>query len=156
MVGFLIVVVVGIVIVWIVYRYGDLVISDDYYCKGLVVMQMFVSSECVSVFGLYVCMCLIVDDVVSVRLDVDQVGFQLLVVICVMLLYLICVGLDQIEVLYLNSGVYVGCLYLLVFGYWLLLLEDEVQGWCMFGKVILLVIEVKIDVIVFQCVLMFV
>lgn len=145
MAGPLIVVVAGIVTAWIAYKYGDPVISDDYYRKGLAVTQTLASSEHASEFGLHARMRLTADDAVSVRLDADQAGFQPPAAIRVTLSHPTRAGLDQTELLHLSGGAYVGRLHLPASGHWLLLLEDEAQGWRMLGKVILPATEVKID-----------
>jgi uncharacterized protein len=53
-------------------------------------------------------------------------------------------GLDQTQTLVREGGTYRGRLHLPASGHWLLLIENDAQGWRMLGKVILPATEVKI------------
>jgi uncharacterized protein len=144
MAGPAIVIVAGLVTAWIAYTYGDPLVSEDYYRKGLAAPQTLASSERAHALGLEARVRLSADDTVSVVLDAEHGDFNAPAEIRLTLSHPTRAGLDQTQVLIREGGTYLGRLHLPASGHWLLLIENEAQGWRMLGKVILPATEVKI------------
>lgn len=144
MAGPVIVIVAGVFTAWIAYTYGDPLISEDYYRKGLAAPQTIASSERAYALGLEARVRLSADDAVSVVLDAANGDFKAPAEIRLTLSHPTRAGLDQTQTLYREGGAYRGRLHLPASGHWLLLIENDAQGWRMLGKVILPATEVKI------------
>jgi hypothetical protein len=147
MTGPTVVVIAGIFTAWIAYTRGDTLISEDYYRKGLAAPQTLASSERASALGLQASVRLTADDTVSVVLGSDHNDFRAPSTIRLTLSHPTRAGLDQIQTLQREGDAYRGRLHLPASGHWLLLIENDEQGWRMLGKVILPATEVKIDAI---------
>jgi uncharacterized protein len=140
-----IVVVAGIFTAWIAYTRGDTLVSDDYYRKGLAAQQTLASSERAHALGLRAGVRLNAGDGVSVELSASADDFKAPPAIRLTLSHPTRAGLDQTQTLNLVDGVYRARLHLPQSGHWLLLIDNEAQGWRMLAKVILPATEVKIN-----------
>ncbi len=147
MAGPAIVVVAGIITAWIAYTRGDTVISEDYYRRGLAAAQTLASSERAHALGLEARVRLSAGDEVSVTLAASDSSFKAPSEIRLTLSHPTRAGLDQNQRLALAGSVYQGRLHLPASGHWLLLIENEEQGWRMLAKVILPASEVKIGAV---------
>jgi hypothetical protein len=144
-----VVVIAGLVTAWIAYNYGDPVLSDDYYRKGLAVQQTLASDARAQAFGLEARLRLNAAGDIRVGLSAegqaDSKKFVAPAVIRVTLSHPTRTGLDQTAELHREGDFYVGRLHLPASGHWLLMVEsDGAAGWRMLGKVILPAAEVKI------------
>lgn len=148
--GPVIVIIAGLVTAWIAYNYGDPVLSDDYYRKGLAVQQTLASDARAQAFGLEARLRLNAEGDIrvglSARTQADGKDFVVPEAIRVTLSHPTRAGLDQTAELHRTGDAYVGHLHLPASGHWLLMVEsDGVDGWRMLGKVILPAAEVKIE-----------
>jgi len=145
MTGPTVVVIAGIFTAWIAYTHGDPVISDDYYRRGLAAQQTLASSDHARALRLQASFRLTAEDTVSVVLNSNQNDFRAPSAIRLTLSHPTRAGLDQTQTLLREGDAYRGRLHLPASGHWLLLIENDEQGWRMLGKVILPATEVKID-----------
>lgn len=141
--GPVIVVFAGIITTWIAYTKGDPLVTEDYYRKGLAAQQTLASSSQADTLGLQASLRL-AGEVVMVKLSAVDTSFVPPPTVRVTLSHPTRAGLDQVQMLQREGDQYRGHLHLPQSGHWLLLIEDDSQGWRLLGKVILPATEVKI------------
>ena len=120
---------------WLAYAYGDPLVTDDYYRKGLQVEHTIASSERAKALALQAKVSLR-NDTLHLTLRAQN-PFVLPEGLRVTLSHPTRAGLDQNFALSLLGGTYVGRLQVPQSGHWILLLEDDLQTWRLLAKVVL-------------------
>jgi len=136
MAGPFIVVVASFITLWLAIRTDDGLVTDDYYKKGLAINQTLKLSEHAKELGLQAGLTIALDSI-GLRLSAAAPNFAPPASVRVTVSHPTRAGLDQMQVLTLQDGRYVGKFKLPPAGHWVVLLEDEAKSWRIMGNIVL-------------------